>query len=69
MKRIAVVATLMVALVLTFLPLRSAVHADVPTALAFTVNPSVFGFGATASTQVCMTQQTNPPVVILKIVF
>ena len=45
---------------LSVVPVQHFVRADVPTAVQYTVNPSMFAEGSSATTQICMKNETSP---------
>jgi hypothetical protein len=58
--RVFLFIVLFSALILAVVPMGMSVHADTPTTLAFSANPSVFATGQAATTFVCMAQQSSP---------
>lgn len=61
MKRMSIVATLLLGLVMATVWLGPTAQADVPTALNYTTTPSAFALGTSSTTFVCMAQATSPP--------
>ena len=61
-KRIAKVLFLVV--FLAVLPIETFVHADVPTNVQYSANPSLFGEGVSSSTFICMTNETDPAMAV-----